>query len=85
MSSCFFGTDRTSLNKMPLKPHEWPFKLQKWTFRAFKAQSLWGWDLQGSKLKSISTSENQGNVLRQDFPYSKSVRTECLYLRVDVG
>ena len=44
MSSLFVGTRRISLREMPLKPHEWPFKLQKWSFRAFKTRSLSGWD-----------------------------------------
>ena len=50
-----------------LMPHEWPLKLPKWAFRAFKTRSLRGWDLQGSRLKRIFRSENQGNPLRQDF------------------
>ena len=70
MSSLFCGTDRISLKKMPFKPQEWPFKLQKWAFRVFKLRSLRGWDLQGSKLKGIFTSEKQGNVLHQDFALS---------------
>ena len=53
--------------EMSLKPHEWPFKLQKWDFRAFKPRSFRGWGLEGSKLKGIGTSENQGKALRQDF------------------
>ena len=39
------GTDRMSVRKMPLKPHEWPFKFPKWVFRAFKRRSLRGWEL----------------------------------------
>ena len=56
-----------SLRSMPLKPHEWPFELQKWAFGAFKTRSLRGWDLQGSRLQGIVASENQGNPLSQDF------------------
>ena len=51
---------------MPLKPHEWPLKLQEWSFGVFKTQSLRGWGLQGSKRKEIFTFENQGNALRQE-------------------
>ena len=45
------GRDRISSRKMPLKPHELPSQLQKWAFRAFKPQSLRGWDL--SKVRSL--------------------------------
>ena len=38
----FLGTDRTSLRKMPLKPHEWPFKLQKWAFGELQDSELKG-------------------------------------------
>ena len=44
-----FGMERISLRKMSFKPHEWPFKVRKWAFRAFKTRSaiqtkfdLWG-------------------------------------------
>ena len=36
MSSLLFGTDRISLREKSLRPHERPFKLQKWAFGAFK-------------------------------------------------
>ena len=48
------------------EPQEWPFKLQTWALRAFKPRSLRGWELEGSKLKGISTTKHQGNVLCQD-------------------
>ena len=39
---------------MPLKPPEWPVKLQEWAFRAFKPRSLGGWGLlKDSKFKEI--------------------------------
>ena len=44
-----------------------PFKLQKRALRAFKTPSWSGWDLYGSKLKGIFTSENYGNAIRQGF------------------
>ena len=36
MSSVFLGTDSILLSEMPLKPHEWPFKLQKCAVGVFK-------------------------------------------------
>ena len=42
MSSCFCGTDRISLRKMPLKPHESPPNASKWAFRAFQTRSSRG-------------------------------------------
>ena len=47
---CFYGftfvrMDRLSSREMPLKPHEWPFKLQKWAFWGFKNRSFRDWDL----------------------------------------
>ena len=41
----FFGMDRISLRRMLLKPHERPFKLQKWAFKALKTRNSRGWDL----------------------------------------
>ena len=41
----FSGTDRISLRKMLVKPYEWPFKLQKWAFGAFKTRSFRSQDL----------------------------------------
>ena len=42
MSSLFVGTDRISLREMPLKPHEWPFKLQNWAFGGLEDSELKG-------------------------------------------
>ena len=80
MSSLLFGMDRISLRKIPHKPHEWPFKLQKWAFRAFKTRSLRGWDLKGSKLKGVCTSENPGNALRQDFALFRECENRVLIM-----
>ena len=57
-------------------------KRQKWAIGAFKTQSLRGWDLQGSKLKGISTSENQGNPLRQDFALFIECKNRVLVVRI---
>ena len=38
---------------MPLEPHEWPFKLQKWAFRAFKPRTLKAQSLRGFSLPEI--------------------------------
>ena len=67
MSSNPCWTDGISLGKVPLKPHEWLFKLRKWDSKAFKPQSLSDWDFQASKLKEILTPENQGNALPPRF------------------
>ena len=70
-----------SLRSMPFKPHEWLFKLQKSSFRPFKARSLRGWeDLQGWKLKGNLPSENQGNALRQVFPISIQCKNRVLII-----
>ena len=43
--SSVFGRDGPYLRQMPLKPHEWPLKLQKWAFKASKNGNLRDWDL----------------------------------------
>ena len=40
--SSFLADGLYFFKKMPRKPHEWPFKLQKRAFRAFKKQLLHG-------------------------------------------
>ena len=63
MSSFFLGTDYI----MSLEPHEWPFK----------TQSLRTWDLQGSKVKGIFTSDKQGPPSR-DFVQIATITTIAL-------
>ena len=53
-----YRTDGIPLRSMPLKPHEWPFKilrLQAYGVGTFQVRNL------------SFTSENQRNALRQDF------------------
>ena len=59
----------------PLSLRNGPLSFKNCAFRAFQIQSQRGWDLQGSKLKGIFTSEKQGNALHQDC----ALVMECAY------
>ena len=74
----FSGTDRISLRKMSLKPHEWSFKFQEWASGPLRLRITW--DLQGSKLEGLVMSENQGSIPSVKIvPHSESVQEQGAY------
>ena len=65
------------MSLMPLKPHEWPLKLQKWAFRAFKTRSLMDWDLSGSKLRGFQRQKGKEMPSVKILAFTEC-RTGCL-------
>ena len=65
------GTDYSSFSRMPLKPHECPFKLQKRAFRALR--------LELTELgQRFEAEEDQGNALCQLFPFFLECKNRLL-------
>ena len=51
---------------MPLKPHEWPFTLQKRASKTFKTRRFRAGTFKVRSSRGFSRQENQGNALLQD-------------------